>query len=137
MKVALFKKSMNTTTKGFEIALNIRRKMLQIRAWGEWDVEFSKRCDMALRDKFIELSTHAHWEILCVLVDMTGLAMQTDEALALFQKHLLSGNGGRIQKIAYIGKMEGVGQNFGKPEQSFFTSSHKAFHWLSNTRRTS
>ena len=122
--------SRNVNTKGFEIALNTRRKVLQIRVWGEWDAEFGKRYEMALRDKFIELSHHDAWEIQYVLVDMTGLSMHTNEALSMLEEHVMSLNGGKIKKIAYVGNTRQLNQKNDRPGQPFFTSRAEAMHWF-------
>ena len=130
---------MKTNNKGFEIALNIQKKFLRVRAWGDWDVEFGKKYNMALRDKIMELSAHAHWKIWYVLMDLTRLSTQSEEVQSMISQALVAVSKQGMKKVACLGdKSHSLlllkrvsGENNGQT-CAFFESKDEALHWLLN-----
>jgi hypothetical protein len=127
---------MSNNTKGFEIAFNLQAKILRLRAWGKWDEGLKKKCEMALRDKIIELSTRAHWQIWYVLVDFTqflGSSKQMQEAIEheLTTEKILG-----IKKIAYVQNNSIIHTPLPHerdgPRHSVFRSNYEALQWLFN-----
>ena len=120
--------------KGFELALNIREKMLRMRAWGVWDTEFGKKYDLALRDKIMELSAQAHWQIWYVLVDFTGFSTPVAEVQRMTEHLLTTANPLGLKKIAYIRNSPGPPLPCKRardgPLQAFFESKDEAIQWL-------
>lgn len=121
-------------SKGFEIAFNIRRKILRIRAWGDWDADLEKKCNMALRDKILELSAHAQWKIWYVLVDVTRMLTRTKEFQSMLEKHVKAAKVQGIKRIAYIGngakEQESSESARDGPARAFFDTQDEAMHWL-------
>lgn len=124
-----------SNNKGFEIGLNIPARLLRFRAWGEWDATLREKCQLALSDKILELSAHAHWQIWYVLVDVSQSPAQSEaEIQRLITDQLLAADAQPIRKIAYIFHPAGfqivrIGEHAG-PRQSAFTSLNEAVQWL-------
>ena len=125
---------MTEPIKGFEIALNLRKKILRIRAWGDWNGEIGKKYELALRDKIIELSAQAHWQIWDVLVDFTGVSAPSEEAQRLTEHLLTTANPLGLKKIAYIRNNISpplpLKRTRDSPIPSFFESKDEAIQWL-------
>jgi len=116
-------------SRGFEIALNIRGKILRIRVWGNWGVEeFGQKYTIGLRDKL------AHWKMWYVLVDVTRVSSQPEEVRSIIEKQLTAADEQRIKKIAYIRNGTGprlpVKHARDGPLQAFFESADEALQWL-------
>ena len=125
---------MAKTTKGFEIALNLQEKILRLRVWGDWDVEFEKKYDLALREKIIELCAQAHWQIWYVLVDFTGFAAIAEERQRVFGNYLQMLRNQGLKKIAYLCDCKRLALPFRRardePFQAAFQSREDAMTWL-------
>lgn len=123
-------------TKGFEIAFNLQAKILRLRAWGEWDNGLYQKCEMALRDKIIELSAHAQWKIWYVLVDVTKASAQAEAIRNIVEKHFVMAPEQGVRRIAYLGNCPGPqaspGNRGDSPQYAFFDRQDEAMQWLLN-----
>lgn len=127
--------------KGFEIALNIRAKMLWLRIWGACDLEFERRLELALRDKMLELSAQAQWPIWYVLIDASQADLPSDQAdiSAYLRQPFLTANSVGLKKVAYVAVRmpadrsapEGLANERDGPQWRGFTRREAALEWLS------
>jgi hypothetical protein len=118
--------------KGFEIAFNLQRKILWVRAWGDWDLDFGKRYAMAIQGKIRELSSE--WKIWYVLMDVNRFSAQSEEVWSIIREQLETENTSGLKKIAYIqnGIRPQLPSNNERdgPVQSSFESTDKALRWF-------
>jgi hypothetical protein len=121
--------------KGFEIAFNIRRNMLCVRAWGEWDRGFGKRYIMAFQEQLRELSSK--WKIWYVFVDLTGLSTQSEEVWSVMDQQFEAVSQQGMKKFACLGgkshitsQITRVSHRNNGRRYAFFESQNEAFKWL-------
>jgi hypothetical protein len=119
------------TGKGFEIAYNIRTKLLSICVWGRWDAEFGRKYNFALRDKMLELSAQARWPVWYALLDMRGFAAQSDDVEEVIAAQLNGTAMPDLKRMACV-HHDGAGRRMREAcdRAEAFRSVDEALQWL-------
>jgi hypothetical protein len=86
--------------KGFEIILNAAQKMLQVRAWGEWDQGLAQKFHYALREKSEDLEANGQgWY---AMIDLTEFSAQSQDVWNAIVVHLKNTQSPGLKRIAYV-----------------------------------
>ncbi len=124
-------------SKGFEIALDTTRHILQVSAWGFWDAEFVKKYNSAFTEKVEEL--RANGEEWYALMDLTGFYPRSAEVQHILREQITSAKKQGLKKLVYLGERSVVQLQLNRLflaseiQQYFFTESEEeAFQWLLN-----
>jgi len=118
--------------KGFEIILNVAQKMLQVRAWGEWDQWLAQRFHYALREKSEDLEANGqNW---CAMIDLTEFSTQSQDVWNAIVMHLKNTQSPGLKRIAYV-QPEHPGRFLCEKHDigGQFQTADEALHWLLDT----
>ena len=127
---------MASPQRGYEFFINKKRRILKIRAWGIWDVEFAEEYDRELQQRILTISEQGTkgWYALADLNDFPPQLPEVQKTLMrgleFGAKHGLKKEARMIGKALTKTQLARMMKEAGMPANSTFQSEDEAIEWL-------
>lgn len=126
---------MENGRKGFEIAFDIRRSIVRVRVWGQWDRGFVHKFGNAFKER---IRTICHDNRECaVLIDFRDYVTEDRIISEMLYQHISAVEHYGIKKVGCLQERsdrDGIARCFseaGKTAQyAWFTAEEQALEWL-------
>jgi hypothetical protein len=126
-------------SKGFQIATELTLRILRVRAWGSWDVDFVKKYWYAFTEKLEEIQAGgSEWSLL---INFTALNPLSEDVQRIVHEQIALAEQHGMKKLVYLGKKSTVQLQPSRPDASYQYSTiedeEQALQWLLNEPQAS
>ena len=126
-------------SKGIQIAVELTLRILRVRAWGSWDLDFTKKYWYAFTEKLEEIQASGfEWSLL---INFTALKPLSEDVQRIVHEQIALAEQHGMKKLVFLGKKSTVQLRSSRPDASDQYSTiedeEQALQWLLNETQAS